>query len=274
MNVAGRPMHYLKAIWARAYVRVVAANREPSWLITEVALPTLSILAYIFIYRAIGAPQVYESLVVIGGAMMPLWAVVLWSMAAQFYWEKQVGNLDLFMASPTPHVVLLIGMALGGMVLASVRSAGILLLGVIFFGVKFEVTSMSMVVVLFVLTLAALFTLGMAASSAYFMVGRAGIKINVVLMEPVFLLSGTYFPLKHLGFVLGIIGSLIPLSLGLDGIRQLVLPGGYQLGFLSPTVEAIILAAMSVVFFFAALKLMNFMMRKGKEEGKMTLKWQ
>ena len=76
-----------RAIKARAYVRIIGGNRELSWMISEVALPVISLAAYIFIYRSLGAPRAYEGLVVLGGAMIPFWVGVLWSMASQFYWE-------------------------------------------------------------------------------------------------------------------------------------------------------------------------------------------
>lgn len=264
----------IRAARARAYVRVVGANRELSWLITEVVLPVLSIAAYVLIYRAIGAPKDYEALVVVGGAMIPYWMVVLWSMAAQFYWEKEMGNLDLYMASPMHPVALLLGMALGGMVLATVRTIMIILFGVLLFKVSFVFLQPWLVIALFILTLTALFSMGMVASSIYFLVGRAGIKINVVLMEPVFLFTGVYFPVKNLGFYLSIIGAMIPLTLGLDGIRQLILPSGKTMGFLSPEVEILILLGMTVVFTFLAFKAMAHMERLGKKEGRMTLRWQ
>jgi len=274
MSPARRLVDVWRAVRARAYVRVVGGNREMSWLITEVAIPVLSIAAYVFIYRSIGAPADYEGLVVVGGAMIPFWMVVLWSMAAQFYWEKEVGNLDLYMASPMHPFALLLGMALGGMFMAGVRSAIIVIVGIFFFHVAFQVTSIGLTLLIFALTLTALFSMGMAASSVYFLVGRAGIKINVVLMEPIFLLSGVVFPVKNLGMVLGIIGSIIPLTLGLDGVRQLLLPSGPALGFLNPSVEAAILAGMTIVFGIASVKFMSMLEALGKREGRMTLRWQ
>ena len=274
MRILNRLYMQWIALWARAYVRVAGAFREPSWMITEVVLPVLSMTAYVYIYRAFGAPKEYEGLVVVGGAMIPYWLTVLWAMAAQFYWEKEVGNLDLFMVSPMNAISLLMGMALGGAFMASVRTVIIFLVGVLFFHVTFQVQSPGLIVLIFLLTMTALFSLGMTASSAYFMFGRAGIKINTVLMEPVFLFSGLYFPVRNLGPILGMIGALIPLTLGLDGIRQLVLPSGKAMGFIAPWIEAAILAGMTLVFSGTAVFFMRFMERMGKREGRMTLRWQ
>ena len=100
----------LRSIVGRAYPRVIGANREPSWIFFEAVLPLLSIAAYVFIYRAIAlnqvatnpadAPRILANMnalvasVVLGGAMVAFWLNVLWSMASQLYWEKEIGNLD------------------------------------------------------------------------------------------------------------------------------------------------------------------------------------
>jgi ABC-2 type transport system permease protein len=265
---------WLRAIKARAYVRVIGGNRELSWVITEVGLPVISLSAYIFIYRSLGAPRIYEGLVVLGGAMIPFWVGVLWSMATQFYWEKEMGNLDLFMASPMPPTALLLGMAIGGMFMSLMRTLFVIVVGVLIFHVQLSIHQPGLLTLVFLLTMTSLFSLGMAASSAYFMVGRVGMRLNQILMEPIYLLSGLYFPVTHLGRILVAFAALIPLTLGLDGVRQLVLVGGASLGFLSPRTEALALAAMTTVFTFGAVRLMRLLEQQGKQRGTMSLRWQ
>ena len=263
-----------RAIRARAYVRVVGGNRELSWLFSEVVLPVVSLAAYIFIYRSLNAPKQYEALVVLGGAMIPFWVGVLWGMASQFYWEKEMGNLDLFMASPMHPVSLLLGMAVGGMFMSLVRATGVILVGVFIFRVEFAIHRPVLLIALFLLTMTSLFSLGMAASSIYFMVGRLGLKLNMILMEPIYLLSGLFFPVNKFGPVMLLVAALIPLTLGLDGIRQLMIVQQQNIGFLSPASEAAILLAMTVAFTIGAERLMTRLEQKGKRDGTMTLRWQ
>src|SRR6059058_3698755 len=107
----------LRSIRGRAYPRIIGANREPSWIFFEAVLPLLTIAAYVFIYRAIAANQIVNAnaetaarilantnalvaSVVLGGAMVAFWLNVLWSMASQLYWEKEIGNLQLYMMAP------------------------------------------------------------------------------------------------------------------------------------------------------------------------------
>ncbi|MCK4385740.1 MAG: ABC transporter permease, partial [candidate division Zixibacteria bacterium] len=66
----------IKAIIARAYVRIVAANREPSWWFTETLLPILSTAAYVYVYKALEAPEEYTGFVILGGTMSAYWIFV------------------------------------------------------------------------------------------------------------------------------------------------------------------------------------------------------
>src|SRR3972149_677954 len=85
-----QPALFLKTVIARAYPRVVAQHRrERSWLLFEVFLPMLAVSAYVFIYRAIGAPEAYIGFVVMGGAMTAFWMNVLWALAGQLCWETE-----------------------------------------------------------------------------------------------------------------------------------------------------------------------------------------
>ena len=101
------------AVLARARVRTVASWREKSWIIGETVFPFLAMSAFILVYRGLHAPKIYEAFVVLGGAMIAYWNNVLWSMASQFFWEKEQGQLQLYLMAPVSRMSILFGMALG-----------------------------------------------------------------------------------------------------------------------------------------------------------------
>jgi ABC-2 type transport system permease protein len=86
----------------------------------------------------------------------------------------------------------------------------------------------------------------------------------------VYLISGFYFPVKYLNFYVALGASLIPLTLGLDAMRQLAFPSGAALGFLSVPVEIGALLALCVVFLFAARWLLGYMEKLAIREGRLT----
>jgi ABC-2 type transport system permease protein len=261
---------FLQTIWARAYPRVIGQQREKSWLFFDIVLPLAGVAAYVFVYRAIRAPEEYVGFVVVGGAMTAFWMNVLWSMSSQLYWEKETGNLALYIMAPNSLVAILLGMALGGMLATTLRAIVVLVLGSLLFQVHYAVVSFWELFAVFLLAMAALYGMGMMFASLFLLLGREAWHLSNLAQEPVYLLSGFYFPLKSLPFWVAMAGSLIPLALGLDAMRQLVFPSGFTLGFLSVSVELGILAGLGTVFLVLARVLLTYMEKLAIREGRLT----
>ncbi len=260
---------FLKTVVARAYPRVIGQQRERSWIFFDVFLSILAVSAYVFVYRAIGAPEEYVGFVVVGGAMTAFWLNVLWSMSSQLYWEKESGNLALYIMAPNSMMAVLLGMALGGIIATALRAGAILLVGSLIFHVHYTVGSLPALIAVFVLTLAALYGLGMMSASLFLLWGREAWHLANLAQEPIYLLSGFYFPVKNLGFWVAVGASIIPLTLGLDAMRQLLFPSGAALGFLSVPVEVGVLAVLCVLFLAAARGLLGYMERVAVREGRL-----
>ena len=104
--------------------------------------------------------------------------------------------------------------------------------------------------------------------------GRGGWRGAEILQEPVYLLSGFYFPLQRFGFAVSAIASLIPVAIGLDAIRQLAIPGGAGLGIFSVNIELLFLLLLVVLFAVIARRALATMEALGKKEGRLSLRWQ
>jgi ABC-2 type transport system permease protein len=216
---------FLKTIAARAYPRFVSSYRNRTWLITETLLPLIGTIAMIYVYRALHAPSRYLGFVVLGGVLLAFWQNVIWAMATQFFWDRGAGNLELFAMAPTSLAAILLGMALGGAYVSLTRAIAILLFASTLFGVGYTAAGLLPALGVFVLTISALYCLGMLLASLFLFYQREAWQLADAMQEPIYFLSGFYFPIRSLGAFVGGLGSLIPLTLGLDAIRQLVLPG-------------------------------------------------
>jgi ABC-2 type transport system permease protein len=261
---------YLQTVIARAYPRLIGQQREKSWLLFDILLPLISVCAYVFVYQAIGAPEDYIGFVVVGGAMIAFWMNVLWGMSSQLYWEKEQGNLALFIITPASMMAILLGMALGGLLSTTLRALVIILLGSLFFNVQYAVTSFIQLFTVFILTMIALYGLGMMSASLYLLLSREAWHISNLAQEPIYLFSGFYFPIKNFSFWISAIASFIPLTLGLDAMRQLVFKSGPSLGLLSVQLEIILLFTLSVIFIFSARLMLTYMEKLAIREGRLT----
>jgi ABC-2 type transport system permease protein len=237
---------FWQSVFARAYPRIIGQQREISWMLFDLLMPLGAVIAYVLVYKALNAPNEYIGFVVFGGAMTAFWMNILWNMSSQLYWEKETGNLALYIAAPNSMMSILLGMALGGMVATTMRAIVIVLVGSWMFHVVYAITN------------------------AFLLFGREAWAVSDMIQEPVNLISGLYFPVKSLPFWIAVIASAIPFTLGLDAMRQLSFPSGLQFGFLSTRVEILILAGLCVVFLVGAKLLLDYTEKLAIREGRLT----
>ena len=267
---------FLQAMFARSYARVIWMFRNRTWIFQETILPILSVSAFAYAYRAMGAPERFVGYVVLGAAMTAFWFNVLWSMGAHLYWERDSGNLELYIMSPAPMMSILAGMAIGGMLTTATRAMAILITGVFLFQVPLDLTHIWLALLAFTLTLTSLYGLGMMFASLFLLWGREAWHIANLLQEPVFLLTGMNFPVKIFMslpiFILGF-ALAIPLTAGMDAMRQLLFPPATD-RLLSAETEIAILSGLAVLFLFTARLFLARLERKAKADGKLSLRWQ
>jgi ABC-2 type transport system permease protein len=264
----------LRSVVGRAFPRVRGMAREPSWLLFEILLPFLTTSSFVFVYRALRAPPEYVGFVVLGGAMTAFWLNVVWMMAAQLYWEKDQGNLELYFAAPMDVMSVLFGMAIGGLIMSGTRAVVVLVVASLIYQVHFSVEQWGLLIAVFLLTLAALYGLGMVLASLFLMWGREAFHLTQLLAEPVYFVSGLNFPIAALGRLGALALATIPLAAGLDAMRQLAFAGGVgPAPFLPAAAEAGILVLMTGFFLVLARFMLRTLERRARQEGRLTVRW-
>jgi len=264
----------LRAITGRAYPRVRGSLREKSWIFFEIALPFLSVCAFVLVYRALAAPEAYIGFAVLGGAILAFWLNVLWAMGAQLYWDRGEGNLEIYFTAPISLMSILLGMAVGGLYMSATRALLIIAMGSLLFDVQYSVDQWVLLGVVFLLTLVALYGLGMLMASLFLFWGREAWHLANLFQEPVYFLGGLYAPIKVLGPLAALAVGILPLAVGLDAIRQLTFSDVPDIGFLPPEVEAVILVLMSIAFLLLARIALGYFERKARAEGRLMARWQ
>jgi ABC-2 type transport system permease protein len=264
----------LRAVIGRAYPRIIGLSREPSWVFFEIFLPFLAVSAFVFVYRALDAPEEFIGFVVLGGAITAFWLNVVWMMAAQFFWEKDQGNLELYFTAPMHLMSVLAGMAIGGLVMTTSRAFAVIAIGSILYGVRYDIQEPWLLVLAFVLTMIPLYGMGMLFASLFLMWGREANHLAELLQEPIYFLGGVNFPLRAIGPIAGLMVATLPLAVGLDAMRQLVFAGSEVEGVLPVGIELAILAVMGVVFIVAARIALRYLEHLARREGRLTLRWQ
>jgi len=167
-------------------------------------------------------------------------------------------------------MAILLGMAIGGLLMTTTRAAVIIAAGWLLFDVPFSLSYWALLTLTFVLTMAAVYGLGMLFASLFLLFGREAWHISNLLQEPIYLASGFYFPVKALGFWVAAAASIIPLTLGLDAMRQLLFPDNPTFGFLSVEIEIWGLVALALVLVGGSKLALDYMEKLAKQEGRLT----
>jgi ABC-2 type transport system permease protein len=266
-------IHNLRAVYARLWVRIKGSNQEPEWIAAELVIPLLTLSAYIYLYKMLNAPPEFAGFVVIGGTMIAFWVNVLWNMSAQFYWEKETGNLEIYFVTPVSRMAILLGMALGGIVNTTLRAIVILVAGTFIFQAPLVVNEPLTAFLLFMLTIIALYALGMLFASLFMLYGREAWHTANLLQEPVYFFSGSYFPMSSqiVPYAIQLLSSLIPLTFGLDALRKVIIQGQ---GISDVWSNVVALLVFIVILLPLARFALNYMENLGKKEGRLTLRWQ
>jgi len=141
-------------------------------------------------------------------------------------WERDLGIVHKFLASPTPRVALALGKALSGGVRALPQCILVYILAVIL-GVKIDWNPLALIGVL------AAILLGAAAFSAFSLIIALLVKtrerfmgIGQVLTMPFFFASSAIYPISIMPGWLKVIAHGNPLTYEVDALRALMLSGG------------------------------------------------
>jgi ABC-2 type transport system permease protein len=152
------------------------------------------------------------------------------------------------------------------------RAGVILVLGSLVFGITYAGTGALPAVGIFLLTLSALYCLGMLLASLFLFYGREAWHLANAAQEPVNFLSGLYFPVHALGAYIGGAASLVPMTLGLDAMRQVLLPGTPV--FIPAGIETAVVAAQIPIFALLAGVALRFMETRARADGKLVTRWE
>jgi ABC-2 type transport system permease protein len=230
--------------YVRSRSRVAGALVQP--------LLYLLALGYGFgaVYRQAGQGS-YLDFLVPGVVGMSIIFTAIYS-AMDVIWDRKFGFLKQTFVAPMPRFSIMLGRTLGGAIVATIQGCIVLLIALI---VGFRPDSLlSMLAVMPLMFLMALMftSLGMAIASMMDDMQGFQLIINVLVM-PMFLLSGSLYPLNGLPTALAIIARLNPLTYGVDAFRDLLIGGGHY----GLVVDVSVLLGLTLVLLAAGTYLFN-----------------
>lgn len=219
-----------------AELEVRKLRHEPTDLLTRAVQPALWLLIFGQVFartRAIPTGNLdYLNFMAPGIlAQSVLFIAIFYGIA--IIWERDLGIVHKFLATPTPRAALVLGKALS----AGVRglSQAVIIYGLAWLlGVRLNWSPVALIAVLVVVLLgAALFSTFSLIIACLVKTRERFLGIGQVLTMPLFFASNAIYPISLMPGWLQLISHLNPLTYEVDALRALMLTGGvstYGLG--------------------------------------------
>jgi ABC-2 type transport system permease protein len=215
--------------WVIAELEIRKLRHDPTELITRAVQPVLWLLVFGQVFtriHAIPTPGMsYIDFLAPGILAQSVLFIAIFS-GMSLIWERDLGIIHKFLASPTPRTALALGKALSGGVRALPQSVLVYVLAAIL-GVKIDWNPLALIGVLTAILL------GAAAFSAFSLIIALLVKtrerfmgIGQVLTMPFFFASSAIYPISIMPGWLKVIAHGNPLTYEVDALRALMLSGG------------------------------------------------
>lgn len=241
-NTATTLINYASAIIGRYVQDQGRGQAMPLQIHTEVKMLYNPRLKSVFMF----VPGVMTVILMLVSAMMTSIAITR---------EKELGTMEVLLASPLKPAMIIIGKVIPYILLALANTVVILMLGAFVFGmpIKGSLFLLALECLLFVITSLAL---GILISTRTESQQVAMLISLMMLMLPTILLSGFIFPIESMPLALQVISNIIPAKWFIIILKNVMLKGT---GVEFIWKESLILGGMALFFIGASVR--NFKIR-------------
>ncbi|NOQ45827.1 MAG: ABC transporter permease [Desulfobulbaceae bacterium] len=205
----------------------------------------------------------FFSFVIIGIAFSDYLVSSTNTFASEIRAAQVVGTLESLLVTPTSILTILFSSYMYTLFFTSFRILLYLILGVCIFDVQLNAAGLGTVLPAFFLSLLPFFGLGLL-SATFILVFKQGSPISGLIAVSSGLLGGVLYPVAVLPSWLKPISALLPITHGLEAMRQVLLNGA---GLRDIHTQIVILLIFSIVLLTTGISSIYFGLRIAKKEG-------
>ena len=233
-----------------------------------------AILSVVFLSRIVPGHQLslkpfgsdYFTFVLIGTGAATFFQTGLGTFSDSLSREQAQGTLEALLVTPNDSRVLLLGGASWPFLFAAASLAVYLAAGALFFGAHLPLVRVPLLLGILVLSLAAFSAIGLVAAAVLIQTKRGTILLT--LMTGAFVLfGGVMYPIAVLPRWLLLLGSLLPITYGIDGARRVLVT---PLDGTAIAGDVLALVAFIALALPAALLLIQWSLDKARRDGSLS----
>jgi ABC-2 type transport system permease protein len=189
---------------------------DPQWIIPNIIAPFVFTTVALTLFKDSTGP--FGLYAVLGGGMMGMWGNTIYSSGFAIEFEKWQGTLEEVIAAPSKLMHVITGRAISNALFGLTNMIAILIIAVLGFRVSLGIADPLMFAVSLLLTLLSVSALGLIFASA-FVLSRSAQALTNGLETPLYIVSGSMFPIALLPFWIHPAAYILGPTWGIDAIR-------------------------------------------------------
>jgi ABC-2 type transport system permease protein len=221
-------MSNLQTFWGSFRMSQLNFFSDPQWIIPNIVAPfVFTAVALMFFRNVSGSLALYA---VLGGGMMGMWGNTLYGAGFALAFDRWNGTLEYVLATPSRLVWIVAGRSASSAVLGLFNALAILVVAVVGYRANIGVANPILFLLALVLTLTSLSALGVLFCSSFLLTRSAQVMTNGLEM-PIYVASGSMFPIALLPFWSHPLSLALGPTWGIDAIRFAADPAFTGMGF-------------------------------------------
>jgi len=201
---------------------------DPQWIIPNIIAPFIfTAVALMFFRNVSGSLALYA---VLGGGMMGMWGNTLYGAGFALGFDRWNGTLEYVLATPSRLVWIVAGRSASSAVLGLTTAVAILGVVIVGYGAQLGIANPILFLLALVLTLTSLSALGVVFCSSFLLTRSASVLTNGLEM-PIYVASGSMFPIALLPFWSHPLSLALGPTWGIDAMRYAADAAYQGLGF-------------------------------------------
>jgi ABC-2 type transport system permease protein len=206
----------LRVVYSAFRMAMLHWMADPQWVIPNIIAPFVFTTVALTLFKDSTGP--FGLYAVLGGGMMGMWGNTLYSSGFAIEFEKWQGTLEEVMAAPSKLIHVIAGRSISNALFGLVNMIAVLLIAAAGFRVSLGIADPVMFSIALVLTLISVSALGLIFASS-FVLSRSAQALTNGLETPLYIVSGSMFPIALLPFWVHPAAYILGPTWGVDAIR-------------------------------------------------------
>lgn len=206
----------LRVVYSAFRMAMLHWFADPQWVIPNIIAPFIFTAVALTLFKDSTGP--FGLYAVLGGGMMGMWGNTLYASGYAIEMERWQGTLEEVMAAPSKLLHVIAGRSVSNAVFGLTNMIAVFLIAVLGFKIQVEIDNPFLFATTTVLTLVSVSTLGLIFASA-FVLSRSTQALTNGLETPLYIISGSMFPIALLPFWVHPIAYVLGPTWGVDAIR-------------------------------------------------------